>query len=165
MKRILFAAAVGAASCVTIQPVPGGGFEVVPASASASPGGVVRLAVSLATGAPPVTWTTTAGAISATGALTVPGCSAALPLTVTVTAVSGGSTATAIITVEDAVTGVTVSPATVKVAPGGTVNFTATVRTTCFPAGAATNMKLRRPKDGGSATVEAVAAAVPAAAP
>ena len=161
MKRIVFAAAVVMASCVTIQPVPGGGFEVSPASASASPGSVVRLVASLATGAPPVTWTTTAGAITTAGALTVPGCTAVLPQTVTVTATSGTQVATAQIRVEDNVTGVTISPAVVTVAPGGVVNFVATVRTTCFPAGAAQLLKMKRPANGGPATIEAVASRSP----
>jgi plastocyanin len=158
VKRLALAAAALLAACATIQPAPGGGFEVAPASARASPGGVVRLAVQLATGAPPVTWTTTAGAITAAGALTVPGCSAALPLTVTVTATSGTQVATSTIQVEDTVTGIVISPAVVKVAPGGTVNFVATVKTTCFPAGTAQNLRMKRPKDGGPAAVEAVAA-------
>ena len=161
MKRILLAAASLLAACATIQPAPGGGFEIVPATASASPGSVVRLAVSLATGAPPVTWTTTGGAITATGALTVPGCTAVLPQTVTVTATSGTQVATSVINVADTVTGITISPPTVNVAPGGVVQFTATVKTTCFPAGAAQLLKIKRPANGGPATVEAVASRSP----
>lgn len=161
MKRLLLVAASLLAACATVRPIPGGGFEVAPAHASASPGSVVRLAVSLATGAPPVTWTTTGGAITAAGALTVPGCTAALPLTVTVTATSGAQVATSTIRVEDTVTGIVISPAVVTVAPGGVVNFVATVKTTCFPAGAATNMRMKRPRDGGPAVIEAVASRSP----
>jgi hypothetical protein len=158
MKRLLLAAASLLAACATIQPVPGGGFEVTPATASASPGGVVRLVASVALGAPPVTWTTSAGAITPAGALTVPGCSAALPVVVTVTATSGTTTATSTVNVADTVTGITVSPSVVNVAPGGVVNFVATVKTTCFPAGAAQNMRMKRPANGGPATIEALAA-------
>ena len=157
MKRLLLVAASLLAACATVRPVPGGGFEVVPATASASPGSVVRLMASVALGAPPVTWTATGGTITAAGVLTVPGCSAALPVTVVVTATSGTTVATSTVNVSDTVTGITVSPSVISVAPGGTVNFTATVKTTCFPAGAAQLMKMKRPKDGGPATVEAVA--------
>ena len=159
MRRVLLAAASLLASCAVIRPVPGGGFEVVPATASASPGSVVRLMAAVALGAPPVTWTATGGTITAAGALTVPGCSAALPVTVVITATSGTTTATSTVTVEDAVTGITVSPATVKVAPGGTVQFTATVRSVCFPGGMTQNLRMKRPSNGGPATIEAVAAA------
>jgi plastocyanin len=140
MKKILLVALSLLVACATIRPTPGG-FSIEPATARASPGSTLLL---LATGAPPVTWTATGGTITPAGALTVPGCSAALPLTITVTATSGTSTATSSITVEDAVTGITVSPSTVKVAPGGTVNFTATVKTVCFPAGSAQAVKVQR---------------------
>jgi plastocyanin len=159
MKRLLLAAASLLAACATIQPAPGGGFEIVPASANASPGGVVRLVASVALGAPPVTWTATGGTITPAGVLTVPGCAASLPVTVTVTATSGTTVATSTVNVADTVTGITVSPSTVNVAPGGTVQFTSLVKTVCFPAGSASNMQLKRPKNGGPATIEAIAAA------
>ena len=139
MKRILLAGVVAIfAACPlpVIKPTPDG-FTIEPQSAHASPGSVVRLMASVALGAPPVTWTATGGTITPTGALTVPGCSAALPIVVTVTATSGTTTATATVNVADTVTGITVSPSAVNVAPGGTVSFTATVKTTCFPAGVA----------------------------
>ena len=158
MRRFIWGISVVLASCVVVKPVPGGGFEIEPASAVASPGGIVALTAKVALGAPPVTWTASGGAITATGVLTVPGCASALPVVVTVTATSGTTVATSTVNVADTVTGITVSPSVVSVAPGGTVNFTATVKTVCFPAGAAQLMKMKRPKDGGPATIEAVAA-------
>ena len=160
MKRLLLAGVVAIfAACPlpVIKPTPDG-FTIEPQSAHASPGSVVRLMAQVALGAPPVTWTVTGGTITAAGVLTVPGCTAALPVTVVVTATSGTTTATSTVNVADTVTGITVSPSTVNVAPGGTVNFTATVKTVCFPAGAAQNMKINRPKDGGPAVIEALVA-------
>lgn len=160
MKRILLAGVVAVfAACPlpVIKPTPDG-FTIEPQSAQADPGSVVRLVAAVALGAPPVTWTATGGAITAGGALTVPGCSAALPITIIITATSGTTTATSTINVADTVTGITVSPSVANVAPGGVVNFVATVKTTCFPAGAAQNMKIKRPKDGGPAVIEAIAA-------
>lgn len=133
-RRIIVAAVLLLASCAVLRPVPGG-FAVEPASAQAAPGDVVRLAAQVIPGAPPVTWTTSAGTITSAGVLTVPGCTATLPLTVTVTATSGTSTATSTVQVDDKVTGVTVTPSAASVAPGGTVTFTATVKTVCNPAG------------------------------
>ena len=160
MRRLLLAAFVALAACPipVIRPTPDG-FTIEPQSAYASPGGVVRLVASVALGAPPVTWTATGGTITPAGILTVPGCSASLPVTVTVTATSGATVATSTVNVADSVTGITVSPSTVNVAPGGTVTFVATVKTNCFPLGAASNMQLKRPKNGGPATIEAIAAA------
>ena len=162
MKRfttfVTIAALLSACPIPVIKPTPDG-FTIEPQSAQADPGMVVRLVALVALGAPPVTWTTSAGAITTAGVLTVPGCTATLPVTVVVTATSGTTTATSTVNVADTVTGITVSPSAVNVAPGGTVNFTATVKTTCFPAGAVQNMKMKRPKDGGPAIVEAVALA------
>ena len=138
MRYVALGALALFVACATVRPVPGG-FSIEPATARASPGGTLLL---LAQSAAPVTWTVTAGSITPAGVLTVPGCSAALPLTVTVTATSGGSTATSSIVVEDTVTGITVTPSAVKVAPGGTVSFSATVKTTCFPAGQTAQLRV-----------------------
>lgn len=87
--------------------------------------------------APPVVWAASAGSITQTGAFTAPPCSTALPQTVTITATSGVASATSTVTVTDAVTGIVVTPATSSVAPLGTVQFTATVKTICNPTGTA----------------------------
>ena len=139
MKRILLTGVVAIfAACPlpVIKPTPDG-FTIEPQSAHASPGSVVRLMASVALGAPPVVWTATGGTVTPTGALTVPGCSAALPIVVTVTATSGTTTATSTVNVADTVTGITVSPSVTNLPPGGTIQFVATVKTTCFPAGVA----------------------------
>ena len=150
MKRLAISLFLLSA-CVTIRP----------SNVSADPGQAIQFVLSAATGAAPVVWTTSAGTITAAGVLTVPGCTATLPVTVTVTATVASTIATSTVNVADTVTGITVSPSAVNVAPGGTVNFTATVKTTCFPLGAAQMMKLKRPANGGPAVIEAVAAVVP----
>ncbi len=155
MKRLLLVLAVGAASCVTIQPVPGGGFEVVPATASASPGQALRFVILAAQGAPPeVTWTVTGGgAVDTAGSFTAPGCSSSLPATITITATSGTFSASSIISVADKVTSVTISPPAVTLAPGAVQQFTATIRSVCFPGGVTQNLRMKKSKDGSLAVV------------
>jgi hypothetical protein len=142
VKRLAVACFVLSA-CVTIRPT----------NAVASPGQVLQFVMSAA----PVAWTVTGGGtIAADGTFTAPGCASTLPATITITATSGGTVATTTVTVDDKVTGVSISPATVTVAPGQTVQFKATVRTVCQPNGVVQKMQLRRPKDGGPAVASAV---------
>ena len=159
MKRLALVAAVVLVSCATIQPNPGGGFSISPATASADPGQAIKFVLDIATGAPPiVTWTVVGGgSIAADGTLTTPGCTATLPATVTVTATSGTFSATAVATVDDRVTSVSINPPTVSLAPGATQKFTATVKTVCVPAGVTTAMKATRPANGGPPVIAVLA--------
>jgi plastocyanin len=141
MKRL---AIVGflLSACVTIRPT----------NAEAFPGQVLQFALSAA----PVEWSVSGGSITPGGAFTAPGCSTALPSTVTITATSGGTVVTTTVNVDDKVTGITISPSVITVAPGATVQFTATVKTVCFPAGVVQKMQLKRPRDGGPAVASVV---------
>ena len=141
MKRLLVAGFLLSA-CVTLRP----------SNAEAFPGQVLQFALSAA----PVTWSVSGGSITPTGAFTAPSCATTLPSTITITATSGGTVVTTSVLVDDKVTGITISPSVVTVAPGATVQFTATVRTVCFPAGVVQRMQLKRPKDGGPAVASAV---------
>jgi hypothetical protein len=123
-----------------------------PSNAEAFPGQVLQFAL----GAAPVAWTVSGGTIAADGTFTAPGCASALPATITITATSGGAVATTTVTVDDKVTSVSISPATITLAPGQTVQFKAIVRTVCQPNGVVQKMQLKRPKDGGPAVASAV---------
>jgi type IV secretory pathway VirJ component len=138
-----------------IVPTPDGGFAIVPARAQASPTDVVRFVLVAAQGAPPpVTWAVTGGGtVAQDGTFTAPGCASPLPATITLTATSGSTVATTTVTVADKVTSVAISPSAVTLAPGATQVFTATVRTVCFPQGAAQNIRLKRSKEGSLAVV------------
>jgi hypothetical protein len=133
-------------ACAVVRPVPGGGFAISPARASADPGQVLKLALSQTP--PTVTWTVTGGTIAPDGTFTAPGCASALPATVTITATSGSDSASAVVQVADRVTGVTIAPPTVTLAPGASQRFTATVKTVCNPAGTPTAMKATRAANG-----------------
>lgn len=107
-------------------------FEIVPRASAAVPDQILQLALSQAT---PAVWSATAGSITQGGVFTAPGCTTALPQTVTITASAGGFTATATVTVADKVTGVTIDPPSAAVAPNATVTFTALVKSVCNPTG------------------------------
>lgn len=156
MKRFTALMAVAAilTACppVVIVPTPDGGFTIQPQGVRADPGQAVKFIIQAAQGAPPpVTWTVTGGGtIDAAGNFVAPGCASTLPVTITITATALGSSSSAtIVNVADKVTAITVSPSTVNLAPGATQQFTATVKSVCFPAGMTSNMKIMRPKDGG----------------
>jgi len=160
MKRILpfVTAAALLVACPTpvVIPTPDGGFSIVPARANADPGQIVRLVLVAAQGAPPpVTWTVTGGGVvAADGTFTAPGCASALPATIVITAASSGFSSTSTISVADKITSITVSPPTVTLAPGATQQFSATIRSTCFPGGMTQNLKLKRSKDGSLAVAK-----------
>lgn len=156
MRYFLFSAFLLLASCAVVRPVAGGGFKIEPANAMASPGDTLPLLVKVALGAPPVVWGTNAGSITPEGVLTVPGCTSTLPMTLTVTATSGTDVATAVVLVQDKVTGITINPPSIVLPPGGTMTFTALVKTVCFPAGVAQRMRLQRPKNGGPPVIAAI---------
>jgi len=145
MKRLL-AASFLLSACAVIRP----------SNVSADPGQAVKFILDASTGAAPVVWTVTGGTVSPTGSFTAPGCATSLPVTITITATAGGTTASTTVLVDDKVTGVTISPAVITLAPGATQQFTATVRTVCFPAGVVQRMQLKRPLDGGPAVATVV---------
>ena len=106
-RLVLLLAIVALFGCARIQPVPDGGFEIVPATAQADPGETVKINLSQAV--PGLIWTTTAGTIAQDGTFTAPGCSAALPVTSIITATSGEFSATASIITADRVTGISIN--------------------------------------------------------
>ena len=108
-------------------------FSIIPKAQAAIPNQVVQLA--LAQAAPNVVWTASAGTITPAGAFTAPGCGPIMPIIVNITATSGTFTSTATVSVQDAVTGITINPPTATVNAGGTLTFTASVRTICNPLG------------------------------
>lgn len=108
-------------------------FSIIPKAQAAIPNQVVQLALSQA--APGVVWTVTSGTITPAGVFTAPGCAATMPIGVTITATSGAFTSTATVSVQDAVTGITINPPTATVNAGGTLTFTASVRSICNPLG------------------------------
>jgi len=121
MKRLFFALAL-------LLP-----FCAIPQSFATSPGENLQLLAM--TAGPAVTWSvqeTGGGAVNASGVYTAPACSAfTWPQTFHVTASAGGVVTTYAVVVNDAVATVTISPSAPTVAPGGTVQFTATVTTVC----------------------------------
>ena len=135
-QRLSILAALVLAGCPGDQ-----GFAIIPSASAAVPNQVLALALSQAQ--PAVAWSATAGTVTQAGVFTAPGCTAALPQTITVTAVSGSFTATATVTVSDAVTGITVTPQNVAVAPGSTTTFTATVKSICDPIGTTSALRVK----------------------
>lgn len=120
-----------------------GQFAIVPSASAAVPNQVLQLALSQAV--PGVAWSATAGTVTPTGLFTAPGCTTALPQTVTVTATAGAFTATATVAVADPVTGITVNPPTASLAPLGTLQFTATVKSFCNPTGTLSALRVAPP--------------------
>lgn len=156
MKRfislITVTAILTACPPVVIVPTPDGGFTIQPQGARADPGQAIKFIVQMAQGAPPpITWSVTGGgSIDANGNFIAPTCATTLPATITITATALSTTATQIVTVADKVTAITISPLTTTLAPGATQQFTATVKSVCFPAGMVQGVKILRPKDGGA---------------
>jgi hypothetical protein len=108
------------------------GFAVSPSVLAVAPGEVVTFTtVPFQAGA---TWTATAGSITAGGVYTAPSC-AAKDTDVVVKATVNSAPATAGLRIQDKVTAVTIAPTTATVSQGGTVQFSATVKTVCFPTG------------------------------
>jgi hypothetical protein len=136
MRRLALVAVIFAACPMPVlRPTPDG-FTIEPASAQASPGQVINMVAAVTLGAPPVVWTVAGGgSITPAGAFTAPTCADPLPATITITATSGATVAKSTITVADTVTSVAINPPTVAIAPGGTYQFTATIKTVCVPAG------------------------------
>lgn len=116
-------------------------LTISPARASSLPGQVFALTASQS----PVTWTATVGTITSTGLWTAPPCSTTLPITAVITAVSGNNSTTSQIAVEDRVTSVSITPIAATIAPNGTIQFQATIKTVCFPAGVVADNKLTLP--------------------
>lgn len=135
MRKLLLALLV--AACTPERAA----FEIIPQASAAVPDQVLQLALSQAT---PVTWAATAGSITQSGVYTAPGCTTALPQTVTITASSGGFTATATVAVADRPTGVTIDPPSTTLTPGGTAAFTAIVKTVCNPTGTISMLRVKR---------------------
>ena len=111
-------------------------LTISPARASSLPGEFIKLSANQTT---PIAWTASAGSITSDGIWTAPPCPVPAPVTVVITAVSGSNSATSQIIVEDKVSGITVTPSAATVLPNGTVQFRATIKTFCFPAGLATS--------------------------
>lgn len=136
MKKLAILAVLAFAAC-------DGQFAIVPSASAAVPDQVLQLALSQAV--PGVTWTATAGTITSSGLFTAPGCTTALPQTVTVTASAGGFTATATVAVSDPITGIAVNPPTASIGPLATTQFTATVKSFCNPTGTLSVLKVPAP--------------------
>jgi hypothetical protein len=126
-----------ASSTVTVSapPPPPISVTVSPTSATVSSGGTRSFTATVAnTTNQAVTWTATAGTISAAGLFTAPVVSTNTTVTVTASSVAAPSkTASATVTVQAPAPlpiSVTVSPTSATVASGGTQPFTATVANT-----------------------------------
>lgn len=126
MKRIALLLVLASCSADSVNSALG----IDPAAASVPPAALVQFA---ALGAPPpLVWTVVesgGGTVSGAGLYTAPACPTTGVFHVQVSV--GGQTAQAAVTVAEAVRSVTVAPSTGTVEPGGTVQFTATVASTC----------------------------------